>query len=134
MTMTQDDLTIADPKMKAEGVDVFYGDKQAIKDVSIDVGTDLVTAFIGPSGCGKSTFLRSLNRMNDTVASARVTGQIELDGEDIYAPSMDVVQLRARVGMVRSEEHTSELQPLMPISYAVFFFKNKYILLITHLY
>src|SRR3546814_4800266 len=100
MTMTQDDLTIADPKMKAEGVDVFYGDKQAIKDVSIDVGTDLVTAFIGPSGCGKSTFLRSLNRMNDTVASARVTGRITLDGEDIYAPSMDVVQLRARVGMV----------------------------------
>lgn len=98
--MTNDDLIIADPKMRAEGVNVFYGDKQAIKDVSIDVGNDLVTAFIGPSGCGKSTFLRSLNRMNDTVASARVTGRIELDGEDIYAPSMDVVQLRARVGMV----------------------------------
>ena len=63
--MTNDDLIIADPKMRAEGVNVFYGDKQAIKDVSIDVGTDLVTAFIGPSGCGKSTFLRSLNRMND---------------------------------------------------------------------
>ena len=100
MNMTQDDLTISDPKMKAHGVNVFYGEKQAINDVSIDVGTDLVTAFIGPSGCGKSTFLRSLNRMNDTVASAKVTGQIELDGEDIYAPSMDVVQLRARVGMV----------------------------------
>src|SRR3546814_14920913 len=85
--------------MKAHGVNVFYGEKQAINDVSIDVGTDLVTAFIGPSGCGKSTFLRSLNRMNDPVASARVTGQIELDGEDIYAQSMDVVQLRARVGM-----------------------------------
>ena len=98
--MTQDDLIIADPKMRAQGVDVFYGDKQAINNVSIDVGTDLVTAFIGPSGCGKSTFLRSLNRMNDTVASAKVTGRIELDGEDIYAPSMDVVQLRARVGMV----------------------------------
>ena len=98
--MTQDDLTIADPKMKATGVNVFYGEKQAINEVSIDVGTDLVTAFIGPSGCGKSTFLRSLNRMNDTVASARVTGTILLDGEDIYAPSMDVVQLRARVGMV----------------------------------
>ena len=100
MIMTQDDLTITDPKMKAHGVNVFYGEKQAINDVSIDVGTDLVTAFIGPSGCGKSTFLRSLNRMNDTVASAKVTGRIELDGEDIYAPSMDVVQLRARVGMV----------------------------------
>ena len=98
--MTQEDLTITDPKMKAHGVNVFYGEKQAINDVSIDVGTDLVTAFIGPSGCGKSTFLRSLNRMNDTVASAKVTGRIELDGEDIYAPSMDVVQLRARVGMV----------------------------------
>src|SRR3546814_5604166 len=96
MNMTQDDLTISDPKMKAYGVNVFYGEKQSINDVSSDVGTDLVTAFIGPSGCGKSTFLRSLNRMNDTVASARVTGQIELEGEDIYAPSMDVVQLRAR--------------------------------------
>ena len=66
--MTQEDLTITDPKMKAHGVNVFYGEKQAINDVSIDVGTDLVTAFIGPSGCGKSTFLRSLNRMNDTGA------------------------------------------------------------------
>ena len=98
--MTQDDLTIADPKMKAHGVNVFYGEKQAINDVSIDVGTDLVTAFIGPSGCGKSTSLRSLNRMNDTVAGARVTGRITLEGEDIHAPAMDVVQLRARVGMV----------------------------------
>src|SRR3546814_3227391 len=73
-----------------------------ISDWSSDVCSSdlLVTAFIGPSGCGKSTFLRSLNRMNDTVASARVTGRITLDGEDIYAPSMDVVQLRARVGMV----------------------------------
>ena len=98
--MIQDELSIPDPKMKAKGVSVFYGEKQALSDVSIDVGTDLVTAFIGPSGCGKSTFLRSLNRMNDTIAGARVTGAIELDGEDIYAPSMDVVQLRARVGMV----------------------------------
>ena len=87
-------------KMTARDVKVFYGEKQAIKGVSIDVDMDNVTAFIGPSGCGKSTFLRSLNRMNDTVASAKVTGRIELDGEDIYAPSMDVVQLRARVGMV----------------------------------
>src|SRR3546814_6470223 len=86
--------------MRAQGVSVFDGEKLAINDVSIDVGTDLVTAFIGPSGCGKSTFLRSLNRMNDTIAGARVTGRIELDGDDIYAPAMDVVQLRARVGMV----------------------------------
>ncbi|PKQ00457.1 MAG: phosphate ABC transporter ATP-binding protein [Alphaproteobacteria bacterium HGW-Alphaproteobacteria-13] len=98
--MTQDDLIIAAPKMTARGVSVFYGEKQAINDVSIDVGVDEVTAFIGPSGCGKSTFLRSLNRMNDTVAGARVTGEIRLEGEDIYAPAMDVVQLRARVGMV----------------------------------
>ncbi len=88
------------PKMTARGVSVFYGEKKAIDDVSIDVRREHVTAFIGPSGCGKSTFLRSLNRMNDTIPNARVEGRIELDEEDIYAPSMDVVQLRARVGMV----------------------------------
>lgn len=100
MTEEQKSLAPADPKMTARDVKVFYGPKQAIKGVSIDVDMDNVTAFIGPSGCGKSTFLRTLNRMNDTVASARVEGTITLDGEDIYAPSMDVVQLRARVGMV----------------------------------
>ncbi len=88
------------PKLSARDVDVFYGRNQAIDGVSIDLSDEHVTAFIGPSGCGKSTFLRTLNRMNDTVASARVTGDIRLDGEDIYAPQMDVVQLRARVGMV----------------------------------
>ncbi|MFS0770731.1 phosphate ABC transporter ATP-binding protein PstB [Sphingomonas sp. 1P08PE] len=87
-------------KMTARNVHVHYGAKQAIDDVSIDIEQDKVVAFIGPSGCGKSTFLRTLNRMNDTVASARVTGDIRLDGQDIYAPEMDVVQLRARVGMV----------------------------------
>lgn len=87
-------------KMSARNVNVFYGEKQAIREVSIDVDTDNVTAFIGPSGCGKSTFLRTLNRMNDTVASARVEGTITLDGQDIYSSDMDVVQLRARVGMV----------------------------------
>jgi len=87
-------------KMSAQGVSVWYGPKKAIDNVSIDVDRENVTAFIGPSGCGKSTFLRTLNRMNDTVASARVEGDITLDGEDIYAPTMDVVQLRARVGMV----------------------------------
>ena len=87
-------------KMTARDVSVWYGHKQAIKSVSIDVDAENVTAFIGPSGCGKSTFLRTFNRMNDTVASARFEGKITLDGEDIYAPSMDVVQLRARVGMV----------------------------------
>ena len=93
-------MTVQAPKMTAAGVDVWYGDNHAIRDVSIDIWRDDVTAFIGPSGCGKSTFLRTLNRMNDTVASARVTGDVRLDGEDIYARSMDVVQLRARVGMV----------------------------------
>lgn len=87
-------------KMSARDVSVSYGDKQAIRDVSIDVDMDHVTAFIGPSGCGKSTFLRTLNRMNDTIPSARVTGEITLDGENIYSSDMDVVQLRARVGMV----------------------------------
>ncbi|MBN8819542.1 MAG: phosphate ABC transporter ATP-binding protein [Sphingomonas sp.] len=91
---------LSTPKMSARHVNVFYGEKQAIQNVSIDVDLDNVTAFIGPSGCGKSTFLRTLNRMNDTVASARVEGTITLDGEDIYASGMDVVQLRARVGMV----------------------------------
>jgi phosphate transport system ATP-binding protein len=90
----------AKPKMTAQGVDVFYGDKQAINDVSINIYSELVTAFIGPSGCGKSTFLRCLNRMNDTIDTARITGRIALDGQDIYASGMDVVQLRARVGMV----------------------------------
>ena len=89
-----------DAKMQARDVNVFYGDKQAIKDVSINIYDDLVTSFIGPSGCGKSTFLRCLNRMNDTIPSAKVTGLIELDGEDINGAAMDVVQLRARVGMV----------------------------------
>ena len=89
-----------EPKMRAKDISVYYGEKQALKDVSIDVHDDRVTAFIGPSGCGKSTFLRCLNRMNDTIAAARVKGLIELDGQDINSQAMDVVQLRARVGMV----------------------------------
>ena len=87
-------------KLTARNVDVFYGAKKAINDVSIEIDNGIVTAFIGPSGCGKSTFLRSLNRMNDTIADARVTGEILLDGENIYSPDMDPVALRARVGMV----------------------------------
>jgi phosphate transport system ATP-binding protein len=88
------------PKMTVRDVSVFYGDKQAVDGVSIDIATEHVTAFIGPSGCGKSTLLRCLNRMNDTIAGARCTGVIALDGRDIFAPDMDVVELRARVGMV----------------------------------
>jgi phosphate transport system ATP-binding protein len=98
--MVTDQTENATAKMRTRDVSVYYGDKMAIDSVSISIPTEYVTAFIGPSGCGKSTFLRSLNRMNDTIPSARVEGSIELDGEDIYASGMDVVQLRARVGMV----------------------------------
>ena len=89
-----------DAKVKAVGVDVFYGQKQALFDVSLDIPERSVTALIGPSGCGKSTFLRCINRMNDTIESCRVTGMITLDGSDIHDPQLDVVELRARVGMV----------------------------------
>ena len=100
MRLMERTLTNNDVKVAARGVDVFYGTTHAIKDVTVDILDHMVTAFIGPSGCGKSTFLRCLNRMNDTVAGARVTGDIRLDGEDIYDPRIDPVQLRARVGMV----------------------------------
>ncbi len=89
-----------DIKMTARAVNCFYGDKQALIDVNIDVPDKAITAFIGPSGCGKSTFLRCLNRMNDFIDGARVTGRVELDGENVYNPKIDPVQLRARVGMV----------------------------------
>ena len=87
-------------KMQTDGVDVFYGAKQALMDVSLDIAEHQVLALIGPSGCGKSTYLRCLNRMNDTIDGCRVTGDIRLDGQDIYDRELDVVQLRARVGMV----------------------------------
>ena len=99
---TQTDAAVVAPatKINARNVDVFYDDMQAIHDVSVDIPDRMVTAFIGPSGCGKSTFLRCFNRMNDTIPICRVTGDITLDGEDIYDPAVDPVQLRARVGMV----------------------------------
>ena len=93
-------VTVDNPVFSCKGVNVYYGDKHAIKNVSIDIGRGAVLAMIGPSGCGKSTFLRCLNRTNDTVPSARVTGSIMLDGNDIHDKRQDVVQLRARVGMV----------------------------------
>ncbi len=93
-------LAPSPPKFTARKVDVFYGAKQAMFGVELDVYPNQVTALIGPSGCGKSTFLRCLNRMNDTIEICRVTGDIRLDNEDIYDPALDVVQLRARVGMV----------------------------------
>ncbi|KGJ06428.1 phosphate ABC transporter ATP-binding protein, PhoT family [Paracoccus halophilus] len=89
-----------DAKISAKDVQVYYGDKQAIKDVNVDILDKTVTAFIGPSGCGKSTFLRCINRMNDTIDVARIEGSIKLDGEDVYDKRVDPVQLRARVGMV----------------------------------
>ena len=91
---------IDDPRMTCRGVNVHYGDKQAIRNVSLDIGRKQVLAMIGPSGCGKSTFLRTLNRMNDTIDGCRVSGEIRLDGLDIYDKDMDVVPLRAEVGMV----------------------------------
>ena len=93
-------VTLENPVFSCRDVSVYYGAKQALKNVSIDVGRRQVLSMIGPSGCGKSTFLRCLNRMNDTIAGARVTGSIKLDGRDIQAPRQDPVQLRARIGMV----------------------------------
>ena len=87
-------------KMVGKDVSVYYGDKRALFDVNLNIRQNTVTALIGPSGCGKSTFLRCLNRMNDTIDGCRVTGEITLDGSDVYRPSLDVVELRARVGMV----------------------------------
>jgi phosphate transport system ATP-binding protein len=89
-----------DPVVVCKNVNVFYGDKQAINDISLDIMPKTITAFIGPSGCGKSTFLRTLNRMNDTIDGCRVEGEILIDDTNIYHPDIDVVPLRARVGMV----------------------------------
>jgi phosphate transport system ATP-binding protein len=100
MRLTERAPAVDTTKISAKGVNVHYGGTHALKDVSVDIGDRLVTAFIGPSGCGKSTFLRCLNRMNDTISAARVTGRIELDGQDIYDARVDPVQLRAKVGMV----------------------------------
>ncbi|MBA2646440.1 MAG: phosphate ABC transporter ATP-binding protein [Pyrinomonadaceae bacterium] len=87
-------------KITVRGLDFFYGRAQALHDISLDIPERVVMAFIGPSGCGKSTFLRTLNRMNDTIPGTRVEGEILMDSEDIYSPGMDVVDLRRRVGMV----------------------------------
>jgi phosphate transport system ATP-binding protein len=94
------DKTMTQSKISAKGVQVHYADTHAIKDVNVEIADKEVTAFIGPSGCGKSTFLRCINRMNDTIDICRVTGDIRIDGEDIYDPKVDSVQLRAKVGMV----------------------------------
>ncbi len=97
---TVGEITVENPRMTCRKVDVYYGAKHAIKDVSLDIAHNEVIAMIGPSGCGKSTFIRCLNRMNDTIDGCRVTGDIALDGVNIYGKNMDVVPLRAQVGMV----------------------------------
>ena len=97
---TVGNIAVENPRMTCRNVNVYYGTKQAIKDVSLDIGRNEVIAMIGPSGCGKSTFIRCLNRMNDTIDGCRITGEIALDGVDIYGKNIDVVPLRAQVGMV----------------------------------
>ncbi len=97
---TVGDITAKNPVLVCRSVNVFYGDKHAIRDVNLDIAHNQVISMIGPSGCGKSTFLRCLNRLNDTIPTAKVTGSISLDGQDIYDKRQDPVQLRARVGMV----------------------------------
>jgi phosphate transport system ATP-binding protein len=100
MRIVERTVDINTAKITARGAQVWYGETHALRDVDVDILDKTVTAFIGPSGCGKSTFLRCLNRMNDTIASCRVGGEIKLDGEDIYDPKVDPVVLRAKVGMV----------------------------------
>lgn len=97
---TVGDVTVEDPRMRCMDISVYYGEKQAINNVTLDIGRNEVIAMIGPSGCGKSTFLRCLNRMNDTIPGCRVNGEILMDGININSKSIDVVPLRAQVGMV----------------------------------
>ena len=89
-----------EPKIQVRDLDLFYGQNQALKGINMDIAPNTVTAFIGPSGCGKSTFLKTLNRMNDLVDGVKITGSVELDGENIYSPNVDTTVLRRRVGMV----------------------------------
>lgn len=97
---TVGDVYSTNPRIQCRKVNVYYADKHAIQDISLDIGRNEVIALIGPSGCGKSTFIRCLNRMNDTIADCRVTGEILVDGQPVYGSSIDVVPLRAQVGMV----------------------------------
>lgn len=98
--VTVGEVYVDNPRMTARDVSVFYDDKLAVDDVTLDIGASEVIAFVGPSGCGKSTFLRCFNRMNDTIDTCRMEGGINIDGDDIYHSEIDVVSLRARVGMV----------------------------------
>lgn len=106
-------------KIAVNNANFFYGSQQALRDVSIQIRPRFVTALIGPSGCGKSTFLRSLNRMNDLIPGARLEGKIELDGEDIYANGMDVIQLRRRVGMIFQRSNPFPMSVYDNVAYGV---------------
>ncbi len=106
-------------KIAVSGASFFYGSQQALRDVSMRIRPQFVTALIGPSGCGKSTFLRSLNRMNDLIPGARLEGKIELDGEDIYANGMDVIQLRRRVGMIFQRSNPFPMSVYDNVAYGV---------------
>lgn len=99
-TSQKKDAKPTDVKISTQDVHVYYGETEAIKGIDLNIYANEVIAFIGPSGCGKSTFLRTLNRMNDTIDSCRVTGKVMMDNQDIYDPNLDVVLLRAQVGMV----------------------------------
>jgi phosphate transport system ATP-binding protein len=112
-------MTADGVKIKVESVDFFYGNSQALYKISLEIRQHFVTALIGPSGCGKSTFLRSLNRMNDLIPGVRVVGQIRLDGENVYADSMDVIQLRRRVGMIFQRSNPFPMSIYDNVAYGV---------------
>jgi phosphate transport system ATP-binding protein len=106
-------------KVRADRLNFYYGDTRALQDISVAIQPNLVTAFIGPSGCGKSTFLRTLNRMNDIIPETRVEGRVQIDEEDIYAPGVDVVALRRRVGMVFQKSNPFPKSIFENISYGL---------------
>jgi phosphate transport system ATP-binding protein len=106
-------------KINVDRVNFFYGSQRALQDVSMQIRPHYVTALIGPSGCGKSTFLRSLNRMNDLIPGARLEGRVQLDGDDVYADSMDVIQLRRRVGMIFQRSNPFPMSVFDNVAYGV---------------
>ena len=106
-------------KIEVSGVNFYYGTQRALHDVNMKVREHFVTALIGPSGCGKSTFLRSLNRMNDLIPGARLEGRVNLEGEDIYSPSMDVIHLRRRVGMIFQRSNPFPMSIFDNVAYAL---------------
>ena len=116
-----------DVKMSVKNLDLYYGQKQALKNINMDIHSNAITALIGPSGCGKSTFLKTLNRMNDLIDNVRITGQVTLDGEDIFDKNMDVTLLRKRVGMVFQQPNPFPMSVYDNIAYGprVHGIKNK---------